>query len=123
VSLTMNTDFALRRIVVGALVTGGIAIAGIGLAAGTAEAQAPYHWCPGESMVFDPRVRDHTGPGPAFNWDMNICHTWYWVKGGQGNIPYKGSLKSSNAWDGEVPPPNSDPGCGTDMFTGIRGNC
>ena len=74
-------------------------------------------------MQYDPRVTDHSGPGTAFSWDMNICHTWYWVKGGQGNVPNEGSLRFSNVWDGETPPPNSDSGCGTDMFTGRPGTC
>lgn len=63
------------------------------------------------SAFWTPRVRTV----PSF------CHTWYWVKGGQGNVPFKGRLPSSNVWDGETPPPNSDPGCGTDMFTGRPG--
>jgi hypothetical protein len=100
-----------------------LASGGLALTSGTAQAQAPHHWCPGEPMQYDPRVTDHTGPGTAFNWDMYICHTWYWVKGGQGNVPFKGRLSSSNVWDGETPPPNSDPGCGTDMFTGRPGTC
>ena len=95
----------------------------LALAPGTAQAQAPHHWCPGEPMQYDPALTAHSGPGTAFNWDMNICHTWYWVKGGQGNVPFKGQLSSSNVWDGEAPPPNSDPGCGTDMFTGRPGTC
>jgi hypothetical protein len=39
-----------------------------------------------------------------------------------GNVPYKGQLPST-LWDGEVPPPDSQPACGTDMFTGIPGDC
>jgi hypothetical protein len=100
-----------------------LAASGLVLASGTAAAQAPHHWCPGEPMQYDPVSTEHSGPGTAFSWDMNICHTWYWVKGGQGNVPFKGRLSSSNVWDGETPPPNSDPGCGTDMFTGRPGTC
>jgi len=50
------------------VVTGSLALAGLGLASGTAEARVgplpEYHWCPGEN--FDP------GWGP--NWEPNACH-------------------------------------------------
>lgn len=50
------------------VVLGGMGSAGLGLAAGTAEAQpifAPqYHWCPG----------DYRDPGWGFNWDGGNCH-------------------------------------------------
>lgn len=96
------------------LVSGGLSL---GLAAGAAQAGTgvPHHWCPGD--------RDSTAPTPAYNWDWNICHTYYWVKSGQGNVPYRGDLHSSNLWDGENPPADSYPGCGTDMFTGRPGAC
>jgi hypothetical protein len=46
----MNTDCTLKRIMAGALLSG-VAVAGLGLAAGTAQAlpgPAPrYMWCPG----------------------------------------------------------------------------
>jgi hypothetical protein len=46
----MNTTHTLKRIITGALLSGGIAVAGFGLAAGTAHADpiGPKHWCPGE---------------------------------------------------------------------------
>jgi hypothetical protein len=47
----MNTDCTLKRIMAGALLSG-VAVAGLGLAAGTAQAlpgPAPrYMWCPGD---------------------------------------------------------------------------
>ncbi len=41
----------------------------------------------------------HTGgPGTAVNWDWGVCHTWFAVNVGMGNV-------SSNIWDGVDPPP------------------
>jgi hypothetical protein len=113
----MDTQCTLRRIMAGALVTGSISAAGMGLASGIAEAGTgfPHHWCPGD--------HDSTAPTSLYQWDWNICHTYYWTKGGQGNVPFEGSLQRSNLWDGDNPPPDSSPGCGTDMFTGIPGRC
>jgi hypothetical protein len=112
----MNTTCTPKRIIAGALLTGGVALAGLGLGSGTAQAHNPHNWCPGDPMTYP------VGPGPAYSWDMNICHTWFWVRNGKGNVPYNGRLPSM-LWDGDVPPPDSEPPCGTDMFTGIPGNC
>jgi hypothetical protein len=104
----MNTARALKRIVAGVLLSGGVAVAGFGVAGGTAQAGpslapqyrgpfgagGPYHWCPGD----DPKG----GPGQPFtnrpNWDWNICHTYYVVPAGKGNV-------SPGIWDGDNPPP------------------
>jgi hypothetical protein len=82
------------------LVSGSLGLAGLGLAAGTAQAAPPgdpYTWCPGD----DPRGE----PGGAFvtsppNWDWSVCHTYYIVNYGQGNV-------SNSIWDGENPPPDN----------------
>jgi hypothetical protein len=68
----------------GALVSGGLGLAGLGLAAGIAQAQpAPmvcedpnsppspennctYQWCPGSPVMKNMPT-----------WDMNVCHPWY----------------------------------------------
>jgi hypothetical protein len=78
----MNTTRTLRRTAVGALLSGAAAMAGFGLAAGTAQAanQGPYRWCPGQSMS------PPAGPGLTVVWDMNVCHTWYRVDYGKGNV-------------------------------------
>ena len=40
-----------KRVIAGALLSGGIAVAGLGLGSGTAQATAgPFTWCPGQSM-------------------------------------------------------------------------
>jgi len=111
----MNTTHALRRGIVGLattlLVSGGLGLAALGLGAGTAKADVlpPHTWCPGDSMVYY-RFDTSTGPGIPYQWDMNVCHTWYWVKSGTGNVPYEGSLPS-NVWDGEDPPTRQQDWC------------
>jgi len=53
------------------LVSGGLGLAGLGLAAGAAQADpyqpggAPEQWCPGNAL-----------PAPDVVWDMSQCH-WY----------------------------------------------
>jgi alkanesulfonate monooxygenase SsuD/methylene tetrahydromethanopterin reductase-like flavin-dependent oxidoreductase (luciferase family) len=60
-------------------ISGGLALAGLGLAAGTAQADPfaaqPHSWCPGQALPFN-----------NIQWDMGVCHTWYTVPFGQGNV-------------------------------------
>jgi hypothetical protein len=79
----VNTTHKLKRIIAGALLSGGVAVAGLGVAAGTAQAlpDGPHQWCPGQSMQ-----AGEGGPGGTVVWDMNVCHTWYYVGYGQGNV-------------------------------------
>src|SRR5215217_8372183 len=63
---TINTTRSLTRVIAGALLSGGIAAAGLGLASGTAEANIWIHWCPGDDPI--------GGVGVAYqieNWDYN----------------------------------------------------
>lgn len=77
------------------LVFGGPAIAGN---ADDSDWGPPHHWCPGEQPV--PTTGNHvTDP---LNWDWNVCHTYYFVWPGMGNV-------SSLIWDGENPPPKPPP--------------
>jgi hypothetical protein len=83
------------------LVSGGLGLAGLGLVAGTAQAappSGPYAWCPGDDPGGGPGG-PFNSPGPP-NWDWNICHTYYTVNWGQGNV-------SLTIWDGENPPPDN----------------
>jgi hypothetical protein len=106
------------------LVSGGLGWAGSNLAAGTARADAcnspgsdsracpprgPNHWCPGQSM--DPA---RGGPGTTVVWDTKVCHTWFFVGYGQGNVAnnYGGAAGSPNVWDGDDPPAPPPPQCG-----------
>jgi hypothetical protein len=60
----MSHDQILKKMIAGALLSGGVAVAGLGLTAGTAQAQpgpAPlnhFTWCPGH-----PDPNDHISPG------------------------------------------------------------
>jgi hypothetical protein len=74
---TINTTRSLKRIIAGALLSGGIAAAGLGLASGTAQANNWIHWCPGADPV--------GGVGVAYqieNWDYNVCHDYTHANGG-----------------------------------------
>ena len=104
----------MRREIVGLattlLVSGGLGLAGFGLAAGTAQAWSgdnggPYQWCPGQTMNLP------TGPGPTWVWDMHVCHTWYRVGYALGNVPSNYGAPSY-IWDGDNPPPPPPPQCG-----------
>jgi hypothetical protein len=60
----MNTPQYLKRIIAGAVLSSSLAVAGVGLAAGTAQAntRGPYQWCPGQHL-----------PESDVVWDMNVC--------------------------------------------------
>ena len=76
---TMGTQ-RLTRGIAGALLSGGIAVAGVGLA-GVAQADDPYghvggncpaghtcgKWCPGERV-----------PDNFIHWNMGVCHLYYY---------------------------------------------
>jgi hypothetical protein len=68
----MNTVRTLNRIIAAAPLSGGVAVARIGLAAGTAGAYPsgctqPSCWCPGQAL-----------PGHVVGeWDMTACHDWH----------------------------------------------
>ena len=119
----MNTPHSLKRIIGGALLSGGLTIAGLGLAAGNAQAHPnpvpldngdwgpPHHWCPGQPLPdTGNRVTD------PLRWDMTICHTYYYT------YPYGNVAKT--IWDGDNPPPKSPPPiglyCDPPYFTNCR---
>lgn len=110
-----------KRMLAGALTSVSLAAVGLSLATGTAAANPPgaHTWCPGMSLASPP------GPGISPGaWDMNVCHTWYRVAPGMGNVPYRSldgtfKVEHSNLWDGPNPPAGSvRVECGRDMFTG-----
>ena len=78
----MEVRMSTKQILAGALASVGLAAAGLGLATGTAAAgpSVPHQWCPGQSM-YSP-----SGPGAVYVWDMNVCHTWQYVRMGMGNV-------------------------------------
>lgn len=92
----MVTSTRKRRIG-GALVSVGIAIGGMALAAGSAAADGtppggPHTWCPGDPPVPTGNIRIN----PVI-WDESICHEYWYVYFGQGNV-------AQNIWDGPDPP-------------------
>jgi hypothetical protein len=91
------------------LVTGGPVLVGLGLGGGsTAQATAwpgcppespsgPCRWCPGDPPVQTGNLRVH----PVV-WDNNVCHTYFYVTSGQGNVAH-------NIFEGDAPPPPPPP--------------
>ena len=75
----MDTTCTLKPILAGAVLACGLAVAGLGMAAGPAHADPfpaqPHNWCPGQGLPFQ-----------GIRWDMGVCHTWYEVPFGQGNV-------------------------------------
>ncbi len=110
----MTTRRLLKTVIAGTLLSGCVAMTGSGLGAGIAQATAgPFTWCPGQSMDYPsgpdmsfglkPVITDH------YVWDMNVCHTWYRVETGWGNVPWippdgQQTLSHSTVWDGDNPP-------------------
>jgi hypothetical protein len=46
---------------------------------------------------------DRDGPYQGVIWDMSVCHTWYRVAQGAGNVS-EGPHNSSDVWEGPNPP-------------------
>jgi hypothetical protein len=71
----MNTTRNLTRMISGALLAGGLAVAGLGVGAGTAQAA---RWCPGDPP---PKATfpSNGGWAPAPvnpDWDTTVCHDY-----------------------------------------------
>jgi hypothetical protein len=84
----------LTRMIAGAALSTGVAMAGLGAANGIAHADAwaegPHQWCPGQPL-----------PQADIRWDMGVCHTWYLLVGGpKGNV----GGRWNTIWDGADPP-------------------
>jgi hypothetical protein len=92
-------------------VSGGLGLAVLGLGAGTAQAlpggpvplgawpgcpennpSGPCNWCPGDPPVQTGNLRVN----PVV-WDNNVCHTYWYVYHGQGNV-------AQNIFEGPLPP-------------------
>ncbi len=87
------------RLATTAVVVSGLSAAGLALAAGTAQADGPHRWCPG-----DPKNMPYVVNG-LLDWDWNVCHTWYSANYGQGNVTMQG--RPVAIWDGDNPPPDA----------------
>lgn len=76
----MNTTHNMRRIFAGALLSGGVVVAGLGLGAGAAQADdcIPARggcWCPGMQLPLN---------STQITWDMGVCHKFHEVRGPNG---------------------------------------
>ena len=120
----MDMSHVLVGVTAAALLSG--AVAGVGPTGFTAQAQpgipAPaddngwgpaHHWCPGQ----EPRPATGNHVTDPLNWDWNVCHTYYFLWSGMGNV-------SSMIWDGDNPPPRPGPPmgvyCDPESFTNCR---
>jgi hypothetical protein len=118
----MDVTHNLKKITIGALVSGAVAVAGVALAAGTAQADpqspGPFQWCPGQ-----PLPGDHLGaiviPSRNINippkditvvWNNSVCHTYWATPFARGNVRLNDG-STSNIWDGPDPPPYFQPVC------------
>ncbi|QZT60444.1 hypothetical protein [Mycolicibacterium austroafricanum] len=91
----MNT---ISRLATAVAVSGGLCLAGVALGSGSAQADI---WCPGDYLF--------TGMP---NWDMSVCHEYYWAHKYDLNAPTTLFIEG-------VPPGPPVPGfCGRDLFTG-----
>lgn len=109
----------LGNIVVGsataALLSGGWGWTGVGDGIARADDNGwgpPHQRCPGEKPV--PVTGNHvTEP---LNWDWNVCHTYYFLWSGPGNV-------SSMIWEGDNPPPRPGPPMGFYCDAATLTNC
>jgi len=118
----MHSTGTCKKIIAGGLLSAALA-GGLGLTAVTTAARAdawpgcpddhpsgPCHWCPGSPSV---QTGNHvTNP---VRWDESVCHTYWYVYSGQGNV-------AQNIFEGDAPPPPpppTDPG----PFVIDRDNC
>ncbi|SOX55195.1 hypothetical protein MAAFP003_3882 [Mycobacterium ahvazicum] len=90
----MNTPRAFGRIVAGALISGGVAVAGLGLAAPAQAGPSYWHYCPGQKWGY-------TVPIPP-GFDLSVCH-WFAVTVTNGPSGPVYHFEEANPAD--VPPP------------------
>ncbi|BBZ39419.1 hypothetical protein [Mycobacterium conspicuum] len=85
----------MQKVIAGALLGGGLALAAFGPATGIAQADKGYGtWCPGQPLPVpykyqkgpDGGIRLVATLAPDLNWDMNSCDDWHrrWIDQGNG---------------------------------------
>jgi hypothetical protein len=116
----MGKTSRVKRIVACALLCGGLGLAAAGLGAATAQAtDGPFTWCPGQSMDWPVGPNNRFSDLP-YSWDMHVCHAWYTVDYGYGNVPRiingNSTLAGSETWDGDNPPPSNPSGVNCGLF-------
>jgi hypothetical protein len=94
-------EAAMKKTIAGALLAGSLAVVGAGVVTGIAQAEPfspqSHSWCPGQGL-----------PYRGIEWDMGVCHTWYIVPMGQGNVRFGGSTNGSFV-AADVPAPVFNP--------------
>jgi hypothetical protein len=101
----MKNTLSIKTILATALLASAGAFSAFGLDTGIARADpdpnyGPHQWCPGVRKDQPPN-----GPGTELLWDWNVCHTFYNVGYGMGNVPNKEG-SPSDVYEGPDPPPN-----------------
>ena len=80
-----------------------VVAAGIGAGPAHAYTYGPFRWCPGDAMPNDP-----PRPDGQLNWDMSVCHTYYYAWD-------VFTHSAANYWEGPnlfptpIPPPPGPP--------------
>jgi hypothetical protein len=92
----MNIPHTLTRMIAGTLLSGSVAVASLGLTAGTAYADGHActqggvcnrEWCPGQPLPFATPKGALLSPSEV-NWDMGVCHWWFFDSGNHfGGVP------------------------------------
>jgi hypothetical protein len=87
------------------LLSGSLGLAGVGLGAGTAQAYTygPMQWCPGQPMPNDPPL-----PLGELNWDLGVCHTYYFDYDIRTKAPAH-YWEGPNLFPTPIPPPPPQP--------------
>lgn len=95
----------VTRIATTVAVSAGLGLAGIAVGPGTAQAYTygPFQWCPGQPMPNDP-----PRPPDQLNWDMSVCHTYYydWDVFTHSPVTY---WEGPNLFPTPIPPPPGPP--------------
>src|SRR5271170_6597360 len=92
---------AVKRMTARVLLSGGLAVAGLGAATATAHAYTygPFQWCPGQELPNDP-----PRPPDALVWDMGVCHTYYFDYDVRTKAPAR-YWEGPNLFPTPIPPP------------------
>lgn len=89
----------MKHTVAAALISSAISATGLGLGAGTATANPTGTWCPGQPTPLTTATVD---------WDMNVCHDYWYVNPGDGNVKITDNPTGRNIppyiWIGGPPP-------------------
>ncbi|MGK2867097.1 MAG: hypothetical protein ACSLFA_10745 [Mycobacterium sp.] len=95
---------AIERVARAAAVAAAVGVAGLGIGAGIAQAgpnTAPVtQWCPGQALPFQ-----------EIRWDMSVCHAYFTVPFGQGNVSmvYPDGTAADSFISADIQPPELTP--------------